>query len=41
MTPKGRRVFGCRTSDAISMALRQKTAAPILCSEEVLQHYYS
>jgi bifunctional DNase/RNase len=41
MTPKGRRVFDCRTSDAISMALRQKTAAPILCSEEVLQHYYS
>ncbi len=41
MTPKGRRVLDCRTSDAISMALRQKTAAPILCSEEVLQYYYS
>jgi bifunctional DNase/RNase len=40
MTPKGRQVFDCRTSDAISMALRQKTSAPILCSEEVLQHYY-
>lgn len=41
MTPKGRQVFDCRTSDAISMALRQKTAAPILCSEEVLQYYYA
>jgi uncharacterized protein len=41
MTPKGREVFDCRTSDAISMALRQNSPAPILCSEEVLQHYYS
>ncbi len=40
MTPKGRRVFDCRTSDAIAMALRQNSPAPILCSEEVLQHYY-
>jgi bifunctional DNase/RNase len=41
MTPKGRRVFDCRTSDAITMALRQKSPAPILCSEEVLQQYYA
>lgn len=41
MTPKGRRVFDCRTSDAISMALRQNSPAPILCSEEVLEHYYT
>jgi len=41
MTPKGREVFDCRTSDAITLALRQKVNAPILCSEEVLQKYYS
>ena len=40
MTPKGRQVFDCRTSDAIAMALRQKTPAPILCSEDVLVSYY-
>jgi bifunctional DNase/RNase len=40
MTPKGRQVFDCRTSDAIAMALRQNSPAPILCSEEVLEHYY-
>ncbi|MGA7835571.1 MAG: bifunctional nuclease family protein [Acidimicrobiales bacterium] len=41
MTPKGRQVFDCRTSDALTMALRQNSPAPILCSEEVLQHYYA
>ena len=41
MTPKGRQVFDCRTSDAMAMALRQNSPAPILCSEEVLQHYYA
>jgi bifunctional DNase/RNase len=41
MTPKGREVFDCRTSDAIILALRQKVNAPILCSEEVLQKYYA
>jgi bifunctional DNase/RNase len=41
MTPKGREVFDCRTSDALSLALRQKSTAPILCSEEVLQKYYT
>ena len=41
MTPKGREVFDCRTSDALILALRQKVNAPILCSEEVLQTYYA
>jgi bifunctional DNase/RNase len=41
MTPKGREVFDCRTSDAITLALRQKVNAPILCSEEVLKKYYA
>ncbi len=41
MTPRGREVFDCRTSDAITLALRQKVSAPILCSEEVLQKYYA
>ena len=41
MTPKGREVFDCRTSDALILALRQKASAPILCSEEVLQKYYA
>ncbi|HVA52577.1 MAG TPA: bifunctional nuclease family protein [Acidimicrobiales bacterium] len=40
MTPRGREVFDCRTSDALSMALRQNVPAPILCAEEVLQSYY-
>ncbi|MCU1362422.1 MAG: hypothetical protein JWM55_250 [Acidimicrobiaceae bacterium] len=41
MTPKGREVFDCRTSDALTLALRQKVSAPILCSEEVLEKYYA
>lgn len=41
MTPKGREVFECRTSDALSMALRQSVPAPILCSEDVLQAYFA
>jgi bifunctional DNase/RNase len=41
MTPRGREVFDCRTSDALSMALRQNVPAPILCSEDVLQSYYA
>jgi bifunctional DNase/RNase len=40
MTPRGREIFDCRTSDALSMALRQSVPAPILCSEDVLQSYY-
>ena len=41
MTPRGREVFDCRTSDALSLALRQTVPAPILCAEEVLQSYYA
>ena len=35
MTPKGRRVFDCRASDAIALALRQAVAAPMLVAEDV------
>ena len=41
MTPRGREVFDCRTSDALSMALRQSVPAPILCSDDVLESYYT
>jgi bifunctional DNase/RNase len=41
MTLRGREVFDCRTSDALSMALRQSVPAPILCSEDVLDSYYT
>jgi uncharacterized protein len=41
MTPRGREVFDCRTSDALSMALRQSVPAPILCAEAVLESYYT
>jgi bifunctional DNase/RNase len=41
MTPRGREVFDCRTSDALSLALRQSVPAPILCAEDVLQSYYA
>lgn len=41
MTPKGRLTFDCRTSDAFSLALRQRVPAPILCAEEVLRDYYT
>jgi bifunctional DNase/RNase len=40
MTPRGREIFDCRTSDALSMALRQSVPAPILCAEDVLESYY-
>lgn len=40
MTPTGREVFDCRSSDALAIALRQRVAAPILCAESVLQAYY-
>ena len=33
-------VIDCRTSDALSMALRQRVPAPILCSEDVLESYF-
>ncbi|MGH3733636.1 MAG: bifunctional nuclease family protein [Acidimicrobiales bacterium] len=40
MTPRGREVFDCRTSDALTLALRQRVPAPILCAEEVLSLYF-
>ena len=36
MTPEGRLVVDARTSDAVTLALRQAVVAPILCREEVL-----
>lgn len=41
MTPRGHEVFDCRTSDAITLALRQRVPAPILCAEEVLSLYFA
>jgi bifunctional DNase/RNase len=41
MTPRGREVFDCRTSDALTLALRQRVPAPILCAEEVLSVYFT
>ncbi len=36
MTTRGRRVFDCRPSDAIAVALRQGVQAPLLVAEDVL-----
>ncbi|HVB71190.1 MAG TPA: bifunctional nuclease family protein [Acidimicrobiales bacterium] len=36
MSPRGREVIDCRTSDAIILALRQRVTSPILCAEDVL-----
>lgn len=36
MTTRGRRVFDCRPSDAIALALRQVVPAPLLVAEELL-----
>jgi bifunctional DNase/RNase len=41
MTPRGREVFDCRTSDALTLAMRQRVPAPILCAEEVLAVYFA
>ncbi len=41
MTARGRQVFDCRTSDALTLALRQGIPAPILCAEGVLEAYYA
>ncbi len=35
MTPRGRRVFDCRPSDAIALSLRQNVPAPLLIAEEL------
>ncbi len=40
MTTRGPELFDCRTSDAITLALRQNVPAPVLCSEEVLAALY-
>jgi bifunctional DNase/RNase len=36
MSKQGRRVFDCRPSDAIALALRQVVPAPLLVAEELL-----
>lgn len=36
MTTRGRRVFDCRPSDAIALALRQVVPAPLLVAQELL-----
>ena len=41
MTPRGREVFDCRTSDAMIMALRQAVPAPVLCAEEILSALFA
>ena len=41
MGPRGRELFDCRTSDAITLALRQRVSAPVLCAESVLTAYYA
>jgi hypothetical protein len=41
MTPRGREVFDCRTSDALILATRQGVRAPVLCAESVLQAFYA
>ena len=41
MTPKGREVFDCRTSDALILATRRGVRAPVLCAESVLQAFYA
>jgi hypothetical protein len=40
MSPKGRIVLDCRTSDALIIASRQAVPAPILCAEGVLKQFY-
>jgi hypothetical protein len=41
MSPSGHDVFDCRTSDALILAIRQGTRAPILCAESVLRDFYA
>ena len=36
MTPRGRRVFDCRPSDAIVLAVRQAVPAPVLVADDLL-----
>ena len=39
MSPRGREVVDCRTSDALILALRQAVVAPILCLESILEPF--
>ncbi len=41
MSPRGREIFDCRTSDGLILALRQSVPAPVLCAEEVLASLYA
>jgi bifunctional DNase/RNase len=41
MSPRGREVFDCRTSDGLILAARQGVRAPVLCAEEVLASFYA
>ena len=41
MSPRGREIFDCRTSDGLILALRQGVPAPVLCAEEVLALLYA
>ncbi len=41
MSPRGREVFDCRTSDGLILALRQGVPAPVLCAEEILALLYA
>lgn len=37
MTARGREIFDCRTSDALTLAYRQIVPAPVLCTEAILE----
>lgn len=37
MTARGREIFDCRTSDALTLAYRQIVPAPVLCTDEILE----
>ena len=39
MTPRGREIFDCRTSDALILATRQGVRAPVLCAESVYRPF--
>jgi bifunctional DNase/RNase len=41
MSPRGREIFDCRTSDGLILALRQSVPAPVLCAEVVLASLYA
>lgn len=39
MTPRGRVVLDARVSDAVTLALRQRVPAPLLCADDVLAEF--